>query len=136
VNQFYNQLNFNDVSFDTSSHDLASRLDISQSVVDFYFNSVEYVFKYSTKMFSYDFELSCFDFMDNLDVVSSDFFFNSLIEICWELSAFQLFFSVVLDVINTNNIFKHFYSTEWYKLFISHQTYSLYLIHHPEFAFY
>jgi len=115
---------------------LSSRLDVSQTIVDFYFNSVEYVFKYSTKAFSYDFELSCFDFMDNLDIVSSDFFFNSLIEFCWELSAFQLFFSVLLDVINTNNVFKHFYSTEWYKLFISHQTYSLYLIHHPEFAFY
>ena len=118
MNQFYNQLNLSGVSLDTSSSDLSSRLDVSQTIVDFYFNSVEYVFKYSTKAFSYDFELSCFDFMDNLDIVSSDFFFNSLIEFCWELSAFQLFFSVLLDVINTKNVFKHFYSTEWYKLVI------------------
>jgi len=105
-------------------------------VVDFYFNSVEYIFKYSTKTFSYDFELTCFDFMDTLNVVSNDFFLNIFIELCWDLSAFQLFFSVILDIINTNNIYKHFFSTEWYRVFISHQTYSLYLVYHPEFAFF
>ncbi len=43
---------------------------------------------------------------------------------------------MILDVITANSVYKHFFSTEWYRLFISHQTYSLYLIYHPEFAFY
>ena len=36
---------------------------------NFYFNSVEYVFKYSTKSFVYNFELTYFDFIDTLNVV-------------------------------------------------------------------
>lgn len=68
----------------------AFKLEESQNVlsnnmshlVDFYFNSVEYIFKYSTKTFSYDFELTCFDFMDTLNVVSNDFFLNIFIELC------------------------------------------------------
>jgi len=110
--------------------------NMSQSLIDVYFNSVEYVFKYSTKSFIYNFELTYFDFVDTLNVVSSNLFTNIFIELCWELSAFQLFFSVILDLLTTNNVYKHFFSTEWYKLFISHQTYTLYLVYHPEFVFF
>lgn len=128
-NEFFN-------SWDVSTPKFNVDTALTANVVDYYFNSVEYLFRYTTKFFAYDFELSCFDFMDNLNTVSGDFFLNFFIELCWNLSAFQLFFSVILDLITTNSIYKHFFSTEWYKLFISHQTYALYLAYHPEFAFY
>jgi hypothetical protein len=56
--------------------------DCGGQLVDYYFNTAEYVFKYSTKTFAYNFELTCFDFMDTLNTLSGDFFTNIFIELC------------------------------------------------------
>ena len=74
-NKFFN-------SWDMTLSNYTFDKNMSQSLIDVYFNSVEYVFKYSTKSFIYNFELTYFDFVDTLNVVSSNLFTNIFIELC------------------------------------------------------
>jgi len=63
-----------------------------------------------------------------------NFIFENFLYFFWSAADFQIFFTVVADIIISNEVYKYYFCTDWYKLFISHQTYSLYLIYHPEFV--
>jgi len=103
-------------------------------ISDFYLYGCELVYVYTSKIFAYDFELYCYDFLNLMAGYTNDFFFNILLDICYNLSSCHLFFSIIADFIISTSIYKHYFNTEWYKMYISHQTISLFIIYHPELS--
>ncbi len=121
-----------------SEHQQYIRTDVfytNNPITDVYFSSLELIYNYTTKTFLYSFEVTFFNFLNIYGNYSIDSIFIIILEFIINLSSFQLFFSVLLDLIISNDLYKNFFLSEWYKCFISYQSISLYFIYHPELIF-
>ena len=98
-----------------SEHQQYFRPDVfytNNPITDVYFSSLELIYNYTTKTFLYSFEVTFFNFLNIYGNYSIDSIFIIILEFVINLSSFQLFFSVLLDLIISNDIYKNFFLNE------------------------
>lgn len=85
-------------------------------------------------MYTYEFKITYFKFLDSIFEDSFDYFFNSLFCVSLLVSPFQLVHAFLLDSCTKSILIQIFCNHSWYKSVLASQDTSLILIHHPEMA--
>ena len=102
---------------------------------DCLYHGIDWVYTFVDTMYSYDFKVWYFWFMNSIFDNSFDFFFSWYWFFSLSISSFQLFWAVLLDQYINLSIIKTPYTEDWFRSMLSSKESTLVLIHHPELNF-
>lgn len=102
---------------------------------DCLYHGVDWVYTFVDTMYSYDFKVWYFWFMNSIFDNSFDYFFSWYWFFSLSISSFQLFWAVLLDQYINLSILKTPYTEDWFRSMLSSKESTLVLIHHPELNF-
>jgi len=102
---------------------------------DCLYHGVDWVYTFVDTMYSYDFKVWYFWFMNSIFDNSFDFFFSWYWFFSLSVSSFQLFWAVLLDQYINLSLIKTPYTEDWFRSMLSSKESTLVLIHHPELNF-
>ena len=99
------------------------------------YHGIDWVYTFADTIYSYDFKVWYFWFMNSLFDSSFDYFFSWYWFFTLSLSGFQLFWSVLLDQYINLSLIKLPYTEDWFKSMLSSKESTLVLVYHPELNF-
>lgn len=99
------------------------------------YHGIDWLYTAVETVYSYDFRVWYFWFFNSIYDDSFDFFFSSFWYFNLSVSAFQLFWAVILDQYVTTLVYKLPYTEEWFRSMLSSKEATLVLIYHPELSF-
>ena len=99
------------------------------------YHGIDWLYTAVETIYSYDFRVWYFWFFNSIYDDSFDFFFSSFWYFNLSVSAFQLFWAVILDQYVTTLVYKLPYTEEWFRSMLSSKEATLVLIYHPELSF-
>jgi len=103
--------------------------------IDCFLHGVDWIYTFTETLFSYEYKILYFNFLDSIFDDSFDFYFNFLWYFSISTSSFQLFWSILLDNYIVNNIIKTHFNSSWHKSLIQSLDFGLFYIHHPEISY-
>jgi hypothetical protein len=113
----------------------SNELFFSNVSVNFFYHGIDWLYTTVQTVYSYDFRVWYFWFFNSIYDDSFDFFFSSFWYFNLSVSAFQLFWAVILDQYVTTMLYKLPYTEEWFRSMLSSKEATLVLIYHPELSF-
>lgn len=99
------------------------------------YHGIDWIYSVAETIYSYDYKVWYFLFFNSSYDDSFDYFFNVYWYISLNASAFQLFWSVILDSYVFNRLFVLPYTDEWFRSMLASKEISLVFIYHPELSF-
>lgn len=99
------------------------------------YHGIDWLYTAVETIYSYDFRVWYFWFFNSIYDDSFDFFFSSFWYFNLSVSAFQLFWAVILDQYVTTLVYKLPYTEEWFRSMLSSKEATLVLLYHPELSF-
>jgi len=99
------------------------------------YHGIDWLYTAVETIYSYDFRVWYFWFFNSIYDESFDFFFSSFWYFNLSISAFQLFWAVILDQYIVTLVYKLPYTEDWFRSMLSSKEATLVLIYHPELSF-
>ena len=100
------------------------------------YSGIDWLYTHVETMYIYDYKIVYFWLLNSIYDESIDFFFSSLWFLSLQTSAFQLFWSILLDSYISNVILQFNLTDEWVRSFISSKDTALFVLNHPEILFF
>lgn len=100
--------------------------------VESVYHGIDWIYNISSVSFAFKPKVFYFQFLNSIFDDSFDFYFNTTWYFILLPSTFQLFWSTMLDLYTTSNLFKFHFLDEWFKFFLSSRESSVVYIYHPE----
>ena len=101
---------------------------ITNTCANCLYHGVDWIYTFVDTIYSYDFKVWYFWFMNSIFDNSFDYFFSWYWFFTLSLSSFQLFWSILLDQYINLNIIKTPYTEDWFKTMLSSKESTLILI--------
>ena len=97
-------------------------------------HGIDWIYTFTESMYAYEFKILYFKFLNSIFDDSFDYYQNSLWYFSCSTSAFQLFWSVLLDNYTKINVVKFPFLDGWFKSFLGSTDASLAFVYHPELS--
>ena len=110
--------------------DLVSKFTVVST--DAMLNGVSWVYSYTEYLYSYNYKITYFSFLNYFFDDSIDLFFNTLWFISLNTISFQLFWSIILDTYVLSGVGKYILLDEWFQTLIASNNTSIFILTHPE----
>lgn len=112
-----------------------NELFLTNTCTNSLYHGIDWIYTFVDTVYSYDFKVWYFWFMNSIFDSSFDHFFLWYWFFTLSVSPFQLFYNVILDQYINLSLFKLPYTEEWFKSMLSSKESTLILLHHPELNF-